>query len=333
MLIEIIIVFLGTSLVCYVLFGGADFGAGILELLTPKEDPEIIANAIGPVWEANHVWLILVIVILFMGFPPIYTTLSTYLHIPLILLLLGIVLRGTAFTYMHYDAIQDRSSHIYNWTFKISSVLTPMFLGIVVGAAILGKIDRNADQFTQAFITPWFNGFCFSMGLFTVCLFTFLAAVYMIGETADPDERAMFVSAARKVNAATVVSGGLVFVTAEWYGLPLVNQFLNSTVSLTAIVLATFSLPFLWISLNRHKVLLSRLIAGFQAVIILFAWFWVQHPAVVHMADGNHLTFQNSTAPDSTMLQLLIALVVGSAIIFPFLGYLMKVFKEEQFKA
>ncbi|MDZ7694350.1 MAG: cytochrome d ubiquinol oxidase subunit II [Balneolaceae bacterium] len=185
MLIEIIIFFLGLSIVSYVLFGGADFRTGVLEILSGEGDRETISFAIGPVWEANHVWLILVVVILFMAFPKVYTTLSIHLHIPLLVMLLGIVLRGTAFTYMHYDAIQDRSNVLYNWVFKISSLVTPMFLGMVVGGATLGKIDPEAQSFAEAFIAPWFNWFSICVGLFTVILFTFLAAVYLIGESSD----------------------------------------------------------------------------------------------------------------------------------------------------
>ncbi len=172
MLIEIIIFFLGLSIVFYVLFGGADFGAGVLEILSGKGDRETIANAIGPVWEANHVWLILVVVILFMAFPKVYATMSVHLHIPLLIMLVGIVLRGTTFTYMHYDAIKDETNNIYNAVFKFSSVLTPFFLGMIAGAATLGRINPEAEHFVEAFIAPWFNLFSASVGLFTVTLFT-----------------------------------------------------------------------------------------------------------------------------------------------------------------
>ena len=91
---EIILAILGISLLLYVLLGGADFGGGILELITRGKGSKIISRAIAPVWEANHVWLILVIVILFVGFPPVYTKVLTVLHIPILLVLLGIIFRG-----------------------------------------------------------------------------------------------------------------------------------------------------------------------------------------------------------------------------------------------
>ncbi len=99
---ETIIAILGISVLLYVLLGGADFGAGIVEMLVGKKGTDTISKAIAPVWEANHVWIILAVVILFNGFPLAYTVMSTYLHIPLLLVLIGIIIRGTAFScYRH----------------------------------------------------------------------------------------------------------------------------------------------------------------------------------------------------------------------------------------
>lgn len=333
MLIEIIIFFMGLSIVFYVLFGGADFGAGVLEILSGKGDRETIAHAIGPVWEANHVWLILVVVILFMAFPKVYAAMSVHLHIPLLLMLVGIVLRGTAFTYMHYDAIKDRSNNVYNWIFKISSVITPLFLGMIAGAVTLGRINPEASHFVEAFIAPWFNFFSFSVGLFTVTIFTFLAAVYLIGETKDQTQRASFTKTAIYLNIAAVIIGIFVFITGEWEGLSLLNLFLNSWFAILMIILATLLLPAIWWSLQNYKVIASRVLAAIQVVCILLAWFWVQYPSIINRQEGySDLTFHNTAAPDATLIQLVWALAVGSCIILPFLFYLMRVFKGEQFK-
>jgi cytochrome d ubiquinol oxidase subunit II len=108
-MIYIVIGFLWLSICLYVILGGADFGAGIVESSPEKQtqNADFDVQSIAPVWEANHMWLIIAIVILFVGFPEIYTTLSTYLHIPLVLMLVGIIARGTAFTFRHYDAVED----------------------------------------------------------------------------------------------------------------------------------------------------------------------------------------------------------------------------------
>ncbi len=117
-MIELLICFIGASLLLYVLLGGSDYGAGILELLPAgrlrQAQTKVINDAVGPVWEANHMWLILIVVILFMGFPAIFTTLMIALHGPMLALLVGIVVRGTTFTFRHYDPIQTgQSQRVY----------------------------------------------------------------------------------------------------------------------------------------------------------------------------------------------------------------------------
>lgn len=130
-MLYVVIIFLWTSILLYLLLGGADYGAGIIELFTSKANKiqtrKTLYEAIGPIWEANHMWLIIAIVILFVGFPVIYSTMSVYLHIPLTIMLLGIIARGTAFTFRHYDAVQDEMQEIYNPIFAYSSFVTPFF--------------------------------------------------------------------------------------------------------------------------------------------------------------------------------------------------------------
>src|SRR5687768_13901431 len=107
----VVIAYLWLSILLYLVLGGADFGAGIIELFTSAKNRSKTRNtlyhAIGPIWEANHMWLIIAIVILFVGFPVIYSEMSTYLHIPLVIMLIGIIARGTAFVFRHYDAVKD----------------------------------------------------------------------------------------------------------------------------------------------------------------------------------------------------------------------------------
>ena len=162
--------------------GGADFGAGIIELFTSKKNKSSVRktaySAMGPIWEANHMWLIIAIVILFVGFPDIYSLMSTYLHIPLVVMLLGIIARGTAFTFRHYDAVKDNMQKVYNKIYVYSSFVTPLFLGIIAGSAVARTIDPAANDFVSAYIAPWFNFFSIAVGLFTVSLCGFLAAVY-----------------------------------------------------------------------------------------------------------------------------------------------------------
>src|SRR5688572_29988348 len=132
---KVVIVYLFLSILLYLLLGGADFGAGIIEMFTStknlKRTRKTLYHAIGPIWEANHMWLIIAIVILFVGFPVIYSDLSVYLHIPLLIMLMGIIARGTAFVFRHYDAVRDNMQETYNRIFIWSSFITPLFLGII----------------------------------------------------------------------------------------------------------------------------------------------------------------------------------------------------------
>ncbi|MEH6408722.1 MAG: cytochrome d ubiquinol oxidase subunit II, partial [Leeuwenhoekiella sp.] len=128
----LVIIILGISVVLYTLLGVADFGAGIVEIFIGKKGQETIAKAIGPVWEANHMWLILIVVILFNGFPKVYTVFSTALHIPILIFLIGVIARGTAFVFRHYDAFTDKSEKYYSIIFRYGSVIAVVFLGVLL---------------------------------------------------------------------------------------------------------------------------------------------------------------------------------------------------------
>ena len=163
---EIIIVVLGIAVLLYVMLGGADFGAGIIEIFTGRKGIDVISKAIAPIWEANHIWLILAVVILFNGFPLVFAVLTTYLHIPLLIILIGIIFRGTAFTFRYYDESKDKMYDYFTSFFRISSLLTPFFLGISLGAIIFGGIPAGVNgTFYEVFILPWLNLFTLSTGV------------------------------------------------------------------------------------------------------------------------------------------------------------------------
>jgi cytochrome d ubiquinol oxidase subunit II len=330
MLIESIALFLAFSILLYCLLAGADFGAGILEAFIGHyrgdEQRKIITHAIGPVWEANHVWLILAVVILFNGFPRAYSALSITFHIPLTLMLVGIILRGCAFTFRHYDAVRDRSQLYYSRIFVISSFLTPMMLGIVAGGTLLGHMAPVEDGFYGAYVRPWANLFCFSVGVFTCVLFAFLAAVYLIGETRDPELKWLFMRRALILNALAVLVGALVFVAAEMSRLNLVRLFAQHAISLASMIAATLILVPLWTAIRRNAVHIARILVATQVGLVLIGWFGLQHPAIINSTTET-LTIYNTAAPEATLRYLLYALVGGSAIIFPALIYLLAVFK------
>jgi cytochrome d ubiquinol oxidase subunit II len=308
MLVEFIAFFLAVSILFYCLFAGADFGAGILEAFlgsrSREEQRTVITHAMGPVWEANHVWLILAIVILFTGFPKAYSALSITFHIPLTLMLIGIILRGCAFTFRHYDAVRDRSQSYYSAIFVASSFLTPLMLGVVAGGMLFGALSPIGEGFYAAFVRPWANLFCFSVGVFTCVLFAFLAAVYLIGETNDPAVKSMFVRRALILNAVAIVVGIAVFIAAQIDGLQLARLFGEKALSLTCMIGATFLLIPLWIAIRKDAVQGARAFVAAQVALVLIGWFRLQFPMIIH-SKIEPLTIYTAAAPESTLRYLL----------------------------
>ena len=329
----VVIPFLGASLLLYCLMAGADFGAGILELFMGREhrreQRRIIDRALGPVWEANHIWLILMVVILFMGFPAVYARVSTHLHLPLTAMLMGVIARGCAFTFRHYDAVKGRSQRPYTLFFVWSSLWTPFWLGTVAGALVPGGIDPGAAGYLDGYVRPWLRPFPMALGVFTACLFAFLAAVYLIGESPEGPVRRRFARRAGVASAATVLAGALVFAAAEREGVALAARFAANPWAAGGMAAATALLPGLWYCFARERAWPARILAGGQVAIILAAWFVVQFPVLVKLKGGADLTFFNAHAPAAVLDQLGWALLAGGALILPALAWLLRVFKSE----
>jgi cytochrome d ubiquinol oxidase subunit II len=333
-MLYVVIIFLLVSVYLYCLLGGADFGAGIIELFSHKSNKEkikkIVSNAMAPIWEANHMWVIITVVILFMAFPGIYTQISISLYIPLILLLIGIVLRGTAFTFRHYDAVQDHAQVVYSRIFAVSSLLVSFFFGLIIGAIVSGKITTTPVDFFDGYLHPWINLFSVSTGIFICSLFAFIASVYLVSETTEKETRLLLVKKAKTATAVMVISGGMVFVFSSIEGVDFASRFLRHPASITAILLATIALPFLWNILNKGLIWPSRILAGIQLFFILAAFYFIYYPEVIILKEGSNISLYNAAAPAATLTQLGWALIVGSFIIFPALFYLFKVFKAER---
>jgi len=180
------------ALVLYALSGGADYGGGMWDLLASgpraRRQREAIEHAIGPIWEANHIWLILVIVVLFTGFPPAFAVIMTALHLPMTAILVGIVLRGSAFVFRRYDARDDAVHRRWSTLFGAASFFTPFVLGLSLGALASGEIRVVDGRLASGFFAGWTRPFAVACGLFAQGLFAFLAAAYLTVDTeSEPD--------------------------------------------------------------------------------------------------------------------------------------------------
>jgi cytochrome d ubiquinol oxidase subunit II len=327
----LVTVILAVSFVLYTVLGGADFGAGIIEVFAGRRGQGMISRALAPVWEANHVWLILAIVILFTAFPQVYSSLSTVLHIPLMLALIGIIFRGTAFSFRHYDVYEGKAHPYYTSLFRLSSFITPFFLGIILGAMIFGQITFQTNAgFYAVYMKPWLNPFCVTMGLFSTSLFAYIAAVFITAEMRKLADQTKYRRLAWRWLWATIFFGFLVFTTAELQGHRLLREFLHSPVSITCLILASLLIPVIRRALTTASMTRLRLLTGLQVTCILTGWFFIQYPVLIRVKEGPDLTVFNTQAPQATLLQLLIALLVGLALIVPAFFYLFGVFKAKK---
>jgi len=330
-MVDILVFFIGASLLLYVLLGGSDFGAGIIELLPAgslrEAQKKVINHAMGPVWEANHMWLILIVVILFMGFPTIFTTLMIALHIPMLALLVGIVVRGAAFTFRHYDAVQaEKSQKVYTWLFGLSSLWTALWLGIIAASLNRGIIDLAARAVWAAYVAPWWGVYPLSVGVFVACIYAFLASIYLVGETEEPGLKRRFLRLARWSNGLVIIAGGLVFAASlgERESLPV--AFLKTPLNLAVVALATLLFVVLWFFVAKRRTMLTRIVASGQVALILLGWYVLYAPNALITASGP-LSFYAEAAPPATIWQLVLALLIGSLFIFPSIIYLFRVFK------
>jgi cytochrome d ubiquinol oxidase subunit II len=315
------------SLTFYALLGGADFGGGVWDMFAsgPRKQAqrELIAEAIGPVWEANHVWLILVVVLLFTAFPPAFAAIATALHIPLTLMLIGIVLRGSAFTFRSYDKRTDDTQRRWGRIFSMTSLITPVLLGVVVGAISSGRIRSEYSEFASAFVYPWLAPFPFAVGLFALALFAFLAAVYLTIEAGDEALREDFRLRALGSAVAVGVMALVVFLLSG-AGAPPIRHWLTRSpwtwpMQISTAVFAVGAILALWTRRYRW----ARFCAAAQTTLILWGWGAAHYPYLV----APDLTIYNSAAPAITLRLVGWALLAGSVLLFPSLYYLFRVFK------
>lgn len=326
------------SLVLYALLGGADYGGGVWDLFAfgrrAREQRALIADAIGPVWEANHVWLILVIVILFTAFPPAFATIATALHIPITLLLIGIVLRGTAFTFRSYDVQRDDVQRRWSLVFSIASIITPILLGDILGAIASGTIRVENGVAMSGFVSTWLAPFPLAVGFFALALFALLAAVYLSVEAEqqelrnETEPRKLSEDFRLRALLAGVAVGLLaltVFILAGT-GAPGVRAGISRTWWALGLHLFTaiFAVGAFLTLLTRHYKA-ARFCAAAQVTLILLGWAFAQYPNLIEP----DLTITSAAAPQITLELLLAALAAGALLLFPSYYYLIRVFKAE----
>jgi len=306
----------------YAVFGGADFGAGIISLIS-RRDGAIGARArarlersIGPVWEANHVWLIFCLVVLWTGFPRAFGPLMETLYVPLALAAVGIVLRGSGFAFGHTfsgDA-RDRAELV----FAVSSLITPFFMGCVVGAVAAGAVPASGagEPFSS-----WLAPLPLLIGLLFVLSSAYLAGVFLIDDARRAGEAELVSYFRRRAIVIGVVAGaaavaGLVALRADarfvydglvGEGLPLM---------LASLILGGLVL----VGLIRGSHRLIRPLAVGAVVAVIWGWGVAQHPYLLPTS----LTIEGAAGAEPTLTAVIIVFVCALLIVGPSLAFLYR---------
>ncbi len=316
---ELIAVVLWLGTMIYAIFGGADFGAGLWDLLAGNDrrgaaQRELIDRAVGPVWEANHTWLIFDLVILWSAFPGAFAAITSTLYLPLALAAVGIVLRGSGFAFRKLS-LRLTGRRAFGLTFAVSSVVTPFFLGTVLGGIASGRVPPGGGGDP---IASWLNPTSIAIGLLAVAAGAYIAAAFL---TADARRSAPTVvdPFRRRTFGAGVVAGGIaiagllvlrvdstrLFEGLTGPGLPFVAG---------SVVAGSVSLVLCIVSDARW----TRAFAVTAVAMIVLGWGVAQYPLLL----PPDLTIAAAAAPDGTLQALTVITVAAVAVIGPSLALL-----------
>ena len=314
-----IVMFAGITL--YALFAGADFGGGFWDLFAGSAERgadarALIEHSVAPVWEANHVWLIFVLVVLWTAFPTAFGPIMSTLAVPLTLAAIGIILRGASFAFRK-ASIPVETRRVFGAVFALSSVLTPFFLGAVVGGVASGRVPASG---TGSLVHSWLNPTSMLGGALAVVVCAFLAAVYL---SADADARHLTKLTdyfARRAVGAGIVAGavalcGIAVLHADAPHLfhHLTGRALPLLVLSTAGGLGTLAL------LRAHHLRAARAAAAVAVVAVLGGWAAGQYPYLI----VNEVTISRGQGAHATLEALLGCTVVGLVVVGPALGWLL----------
>jgi cytochrome d ubiquinol oxidase subunit II len=308
-------VILWTGATFYAIFGGADFGGGFWDLFAGNaekgERPRMtIQRSLTPVWEANHVWLVFILVVLWTAFPGVFSAIFTTLYVPLVLAVLGIVLRGSGFAFRKsVEGLQERRAA--GATFAISSLVTPFFMGTVVGAIAAGNVPAGGAG--DAFST-WLAPLPLFIGAMFVATSAYLAAVFLVGDSRRAGDHEMEVYFEKRALAAGAVAGifaavGLIAMHSEAHyvydrlvheGLPLV------------IISAVCGLGMLAVLLSGGRLLLRPLAAG-AVIAVIWGWFVAQFPYLLPTT----VTLSEAAAPDATLSAVFVVFGIAIVLVLP----------------
>lgn len=303
------------AVVIYALFAGADFGAGFWDLTAggPQrgEHPRAtIENSIGPVWEANHVWLIFIFVVLWTAFPQAYASIWLTLFVPLTIAALGIVLRGASFAFRR--SVPPRHRRIFGAAFAASSVLVPYCLGAIAGGIASGRVPAGGQAGDP--VHSWINPTSIHGGLLAVAAVAYLSAVYLVWDSRrfQDDEMAEYFRRRAIAAAAAVAVIGLIGIFVLHADAPFLFHGLTSR-ALPLVILSALCGAGAIVLLVRNAARGARLLSVIAVTCAIGAWAVAQSPYVLPQS----LTFAAAAAPSGTLEALLVAVALAAVLVVP----------------
>jgi cytochrome d ubiquinol oxidase subunit II len=324
-LADVPLILMLVGLVAYVVLGGADFGAGVWQLLTGggargRAIREHAHHAMGPVWEANHVWLIFVLVVCWTSYPVAFGSIASTLAVPLFIAAIGIILRGTAYA-LRSGTTTPREQRRVEVAFSLSSILTPFALGAAIGGIASGRVP--VGNASGDLVTSWLNPTSLLIGAIAVATSAYLAAVYLAGDAvrirATQLARAFRARAlGAGLAAGTLALGGLAVLRSDakpvWDGL-------TSGAGLVAIMSSAatglLTLALVW----RSRFEPARVTAALAVAAIIAGWALAQRPRIL---PG--LTIHEAAAGRSTLIAVIVGIAIGAIVLIPSLGLLFGLF-------
>ena len=314
-----VVLFFGVT--TYAVFAGADFGAGFWDLIAGgtergRRPRGLIEHSIGPVWEANHVWLIFCLVVLWTGFSIAFQSIMLTLFVPLTLAALGIVLRGSGFAFRK-SVVVTRQQRLYGAIFASSSVLVPYCMGAVAGAIASGRVPSGGEA--GDWWTSWVNPTSVLGGVLAVAVCAFLSSVYLIADADRLEQPEMAEYFRTRAVAAAVVTGVIAFIGifVLHADAPYVFHGLTSRALPVVILSALCGLGSLWMLLRGAR-RVARPLAMVAVAAVVVGWGIAQWPYIL----PGSLKVSEAAAPDATLGTILFVFVLAAVLILPSLAWL-----------
>jgi cytochrome bd ubiquinol oxidase subunit II len=323
MLANIPMIFILVGLAAYIVLAGADFGTGFWTLLFYRKGgdrakfADSLHNTMGPVWEANHVWLIFILVVCWTAYPVAFASIASTLSVPLLIAAVGIISRGVAYALRGQFAAAPKERLIDDRVFALASVLTPFALGAAIGGIASGRVP--VGNAAGNLVTSWLNPTSLLIGVLSITTCSYLSAVYLAGDAwrrADTD----MIHVLRKMSLrAGIVAGalamfGLLVLHADarpiWHGLT--NGF-GACLLCLSIASGLVAVVLVW----RNKFGLARMSAALAVAAIVAGWAVAQQPRLL---PG--LTVTQAAAGRSTLIAVIVSIALGAIVLVPSLALL-----------